>query len=495
MKQIVGLITAVILTFGSITAFSETNDTGNFNCNAGENLYTDKLSDVDAPVPYADYGGELLTGTVKEIYEHLKSYSREIACGERTVTDNLLIECSNAISEDDINTAKDTLWIDAPELLYWREPYGWNGSNSSTSSYGKKVTLKINVNSDYSASKEFGTFEVDPIMINSARKALENAKVIAAKYNNLSDYEKILAYANEMLWLTDSTDSTVYVCDELIDVFDDGIISAFNIRGYAKAFQYLCDIGGVECYTVSTSNDYVLGNMWNIVILDGISYHIDVRAASSITSEHRSNHYFILKGATQCDGKSVRFDVDVPWCGTNLEAEYTYSEKTLSLYPQNILKVSTKDYELPKSGTIKVNIKTLDSGAPDTSGLNVIVSGSGENKSVELANGLFDVSELADGAYTFTFSAKNCVPGAYDVRIENGKAKGLSSVELNLLGDVDGSGSIKMQDVILAFRATRNSGELTLYQIAVADANKDGSAKMSDVRAIYNHTRGESLWG
>lgn len=109
MKQIVGLITAVILTFGSITAFSETNDTGNFNCNAGENLYTDKLSDVDAPVPYADYGGELLTGTVKEIYEQLKSYSREIACGERTVTDNLLIECSNAISEDDINTLQRTL--------------------------------------------------------------------------------------------------------------------------------------------------------------------------------------------------------------------------------------------------------------------------------------------------------------------------------------------------------------------------------------------------
>ena len=124
----------------------------------------------------------------------------------------------------------------------------------------------------------------------------------------------------------------------------------------------------------------------------------------------------------------------------------------------------------------------------------MVVGGSGENRSVELANGLFDISELADGAYTFTFSAKNCVPKAYNVKIENGKAEELSAVELYLLGDVDGSGSIKMQDVILAFRATRNSGELTPYQIAVADANRDGSAKMSDVRAVYNHTRGELLW-
>lgn len=105
------------------------------------------------------------------------------------------------------------------------------------------------------------------------------------------------------------------------------------------------------------------------------------------------------------------------------------------------------------------------------------------------------INSTSDSSVVYTFFLSNFLaPREYTHIIKNGKASGMDSVELYLLGDVDGSGSIKMQDVILAFRATRNSGELTSYQIAVADANKDGNAKMSDVRAIYNHTRGVSLW-
>ena len=491
MKEFLGLFLGATVTFSAATAYVEPVadaytvselDADAFDREAAETLYIDKLFGTDTPTPYADHGSELLTGAAKEVYEQVKVYLKEIADGERTRTDNLLISASIAITVDDIIAARDFLYADCPEYLYWNNGrIGYYGGGTTN-------TLTFYVTSEYSVSGEDNGVSINPSKMNKARKAVENAKSIASKYDGKSAHEKIYGYANEICALTDYDYS--YTNHDLVNVFDGDESTKVVCEGYAKAFQYLCDLGGIDCYNVTGSN-----HRWNIVVLDGKSYHVDCTWADAYDIETiASYHPYILRGVAESDGKGVKFNFTIPGYMRS-EGSLTYDEEMLSLYPQNILRVSTEDYELPKSGTIKVNIKTLDSGAPDTSGLNVIVSGSGENKSVELANGLFDVSELADGAYTFTFSAKNCVPGAYDVRIENGKAKGLSSVELNLLGDVDGSGSIKMQDVILAFRATRNSGELTLYQIAVADANKDGSAKMSDVRAIYNHTRGESLWG
>lgn len=142
---------------------------------------------------------------------------------------------------------------------------------------------------------------------------------------------------------------------------------------------------------------------------------------------------------------------------------------------------------------VEVTIKAPD--RVDVSGQTATVTVNNETKTITIANGLLDVSGLADGNYAITFSAKNCAPRAYNVTVTNGAANGLDGgVKLYLLGDINGDGSIKMADVRLAFKATRNSSELTEYQFAVADASKDGSVKMADVRAIYKHTRGESLW-
>ena len=72
----------------------------------------------------------------------------------------------------------------------------------------------------------------------------------------------------QMIWVFDEDDSTNVVCE-----------------GYAKAFKYLCDGIGVENYLVSgemlmpgysESVSSVKEHMWNIVVLDGKSYLVDV---------------------------------------------------------------------------------------------------------------------------------------------------------------------------------------------------------------------------
>ena len=50
-------------------------------------------------------------------------------------------------------------------------------------------------------------------------------------------------------------------------------------EGYSKAFQYLCDLSDITCYTVTGDMDGGTGagaHMWNIVEQDGRYYIADI---------------------------------------------------------------------------------------------------------------------------------------------------------------------------------------------------------------------------
>ncbi len=81
-----------------------------------------------------------------------------------------------------------------------------------------------------------------------------------SQHNNLNTWQ--------MIWVFDQDDSTNVVCE-----------------GYAKAFKYLCDGIGIENYLVSGTmrtpgdNESVPSSkdhMWNILVLNGCSYLVDV---------------------------------------------------------------------------------------------------------------------------------------------------------------------------------------------------------------------------
>ena len=62
-------------------------------------------------------------------------------------------------------------------------------------------------------------------------------------------------------------------------VFDDNANTSVVCEGYSKAFQYLCDESNIKCYTVSGKMAGGTGegdHMWNIVVIDGKSYLVDV---------------------------------------------------------------------------------------------------------------------------------------------------------------------------------------------------------------------------
>jgi len=69
--------------------------------------------------------------------------------------------------------------------------------------------------------------------------------------------------------------------------------------GYAKAFQLICDLKGIECWTIDGTVDGV-GHEWNAVFIDGNIQYVDVTFAD--TGKKDKNYYLFGADRYEKDG-------------------------------------------------------------------------------------------------------------------------------------------------------------------------------------------------
>lgn len=204
------------------------------------------------------------------------------------------------------------LLADCPYELYWFNKTAGNqlGFSGLSGSYTngvweihiKGLLCKFNVSAAYSATGAAGTYVTNGGVGSSVQTARENAAAIVATHASESDYDKLTSYYKEICDLTAynytaAAGSSSYPGGygdpwQLIWVFDGDDTTNVVCEGYAKAFQYLCELsafhGAVGCSSVSgtmySSNGGGGAHMWNIVTIDGDNYLVDI---------------------TNCDGSSV----------------------------------------------------------------------------------------------------------------------------------------------------------------------------------------------
>lgn len=276
-----------------------------------------------------------LNPTESIIYEKLEQFISEVAAGTRTsttfsmATDELKDEY-RVISknEDSDNTDKSEEMIcmeiinnyhilaklaaEHPYELYWFDKTGTlSGKNIWDSIYKKpsvgeiegpdekksyclfgNIVFKFPVVKEYKGEKNY---TIDPSSGELVQKAVANAKKIVNSYKSLSDYNKLKNYCRTICKLTSpNTDSRTDVNNEesfeygnpwqLIWVFDEDPSTKVVCEGYAKAFQYLCDLSTfkdkTKCYTATgfiKIKGKSQGHMWNVVNMkDRKNYLVDV---------------------------------------------------------------------------------------------------------------------------------------------------------------------------------------------------------------------------
>ncbi len=171
----------------------------------------------------------------------------------------------------------------APEIGAYR-----NGSKEYIL-FPKDAVVKFSM----SVSQEYGDgYTVDTGKTISATEAAGYAGSIVAENAALSDLEKLTAYRDVILELTDYNYDAVYDYEEnaiygnpwqLIYVFDQDPATKVVCEGYSKAFQYLCNLSDfssdVTCLSVGgymQSNTGSGDHMWNVVQIDGENYLVDL---------------------------------------------------------------------------------------------------------------------------------------------------------------------------------------------------------------------------
>ena len=317
--------------------------------------------------------GNTLNASQKLMYDALKSRIEKVANGTSTSTVFTIdpstiagLQCtftaaelgvSNIVVGSSISSAAGSAAIgkffgnddelfnallhDCPLELYWFDKAAANamGIQASFSSDGATLTVtSLTVTMQVAKSYQNGSStKVKAANISSVVSA---AQSIVNKHASKSDKEKLQAYRDEICALTSYNDeaaentSTPYGDPwQMIYVFDGDPSTTVVCEGYSKSFQYLCDLStfnNVECYTVSG----MMGSephMWNIVVLDGVSYLVDV-TNSDVGSAGQNGGLFLTNTPAEGD-----VDNGYLFLVSGQGVHYDYDNESVSLWGKDIL--------------------------------------------------------------------------------------------------------------------------------------------------------------
>lgn len=360
-----------------------------------QTFYGQEDESYRTPALYGNIGQNVLTGADKYVYDELKKIAANIANGKEAdgsepsgkyvSTQFTLSVGGKGITYEggefkgfNFRKVISALLADCPYDLYWYDKTASSWFSIKTSGI-EVVELDISL----PAADAYAGPEIEPLYktkctvdskkTGAASSAAENARKIIEKHKDEKDYEKMESYKEEICDLTsynyDAVSGGVSYGDpwQMIYVFDGDENTKVVCEGYAKAFQYLCDMSEFRdpeynCYSVTGVMEGGTGagaHMWNIVTIGDGNYLVDVTNSDDGTAGERGGLFMAWdkKNGSVENGyvfNTVYYDDAIT---------FSYDERTKSLYgtgEDSVLKIASTEYEEPK-GTAPV-IEGVENG-------------------------------------------------------------------------------------------------------------------------------------
>lgn len=332
--------------------------------------------------PATSIAESVLNGVQQAVYEEMKTKVTSIASkGGQTTFEikadlglkwktstpawNLEREATQKFRTLDTDKIITCLLADCPYELYWYEKtaqtiwsysYSISGSGSNQTAQIDSLVVSMPVCNAYA----YSTYQVNPKMVQTAKAAAANAKDIVAQFKNKPEVQKLVAYKEIICYLTDYNEEAVsgFYTEEygdpwqLIWVFDEDESTKVVCEGYSKAFQYLCDLSEITCYTVTGTMNGGTGagsHMWNIVEQEGRYYLADVTNSDDGTVGESGSLFLntpfsgsVSKGYTY---QATEYDM----------VRFCYDSRTKNTYgisSKSVLKMTDQNYDI-ESTTVK----------------------------------------------------------------------------------------------------------------------------------------------
>ena len=364
--------------------------------------------------------------------------------------------------------------LEMPYELYWYNKtkgvsMGYSVATSGNDVTVRNLTLSMNVSQDYAkfvSRTSYNPFEADVAKTGAAATAAAKALNVVAANTDKSDYGKLTAYLdyikNAVTYDHNAAGGGKPYGDpwQLIYVFDGDPNTNVVCEGYAKAFQYLCDLtfqnqeGRPSSALVSGKMDNG-DHMWNVVAIGGRNFLVDVTNCDT-GSIGAPDQLFLCGAAENVVGKQYTVAL-------GKRIVYEYDEKTVESYAPEHLKLSPVAYD-PNAvsapsvrGAVKsynpnnpVTVQLIEQGHHEVAYETTIdpTTGSGQkeqNFSFDaVAPGTYDLVVTKDGHLTYTI--KNVVVGDTPLDLTRNSNAAISTMTL-LCGDIDGNGYINSTDL------------------------------------------------
>ena len=323
----------------------------------------DALKPMIREVAEGSRASTVFTVPINEIYDNVAYTAADLGV-DALVEDGKISQAAQAAFNQTValsfTRVLNALMADMPYEMFWYDktqgtvyktlPISYRAGTLFLTNYDAgTLSYSFRVSAAYSLSGATQTFDIDVDKLSSIQTAVGNARQIVEKYSDLSDIDKLYAYKEDVCALASYNreapkDGSDYGNPwQLIWVFDGIEETQVVCEGYAKAFQYLCELsdfaGDVsvvsafgKLYNESNSGG---DHMWNNVRIDGETYLADLTNCDIGTAGYPDQLF--LKGWSSRDDAAYYYET------TSRVLRYSYDAKFTALFGDEILSLSERD--------------------------------------------------------------------------------------------------------------------------------------------------------
>ena len=399
--------------------------------------------------------------------------------------------------------------LEMPYELYWYNKAQGVSMNYSVATSRNDVTvrnltLSMNVSQDYAkfvSATSYNPFEADTAKTKAVADTPKKAQAVVDAHAGETDYQKLVSYREyikgAVSYNTGAAGGGYPYGDpwQLIYVFDGKPATNVVCEGYAKAFQYLCDLtfqnqeGRPSSALVSGKMDGG-DHMWNVVAIGGRNFLVDVTNCDD-RSIGAPDQLFLCGAAENVVGKQYTVTL-----GKTIV--YVYDEKTVESYAPEHLKLSPVAYD-PNAvsapsvrGAVKsynpnaaATVKLVQNGAVKYTVTTATSSGSGQAEQSfsfnAVAAGTYDLVVTKPGHLTYT--VKGVVVGDSPLDLTKHSNAAISTITL-LCGDIDGNGFINSTDLGIILKGQNYGKSTATAGDKAADLDGNGFINSTDLGIV-----------
>ena len=400
--------------------------------------------------------------------------------------------------------------LEMPYELYWYNKskgvsMGYSVATSGDNVTVYELTISMNVSQDYAkfeSTTSYNPFEADTAKTGKAATAAANALNVVAANTNKSDYDKLVSYREYIKGAVDYDHDAARGGKpygdpwQLIYVFDGKSDTNVVCEGYAKAFQYLCDLT-FQNQEGKPSSSLVSGkmdggdHMWNVVAIGGRNYLVDVTNCDT-GSIGVPDKLFLCGAAENVAGKQYTVTL---W----RTIVYEYDEKTVESYAPEHLKLSPVAYDPSAVSAPSVSGKVVSYNPGNATTIQLMqggeekyttttiaaTTGSGQKEQSftfpAVTKGTYDLVVTKPGHLSYTVKNVEVGDTALDLTKLTGKA--YSTITL-LCGDIDGNGFINSTDLGIILKGQNYGKSTATAGDKAADLDGNGFINSTDLGIV-----------